>query len=75
MTRSITDIDFSTLSPAECILLAQELWDRVHADTQTLPMPPEQRTEIERRLAAVNDGTMPVYPWEDVRQRLLNRRH
>lgn len=73
MTRSIADIDFSTLSTAECILLAQELWDRVHAETDTLPMPAEQRTEIERRLAAVKDGTMPVYPWEDVRKRLLNR--
>jgi putative addiction module component (TIGR02574 family) len=37
-------------------------------------MPAEQHAEIERRLAAVNDGTMPVYPWEDVRHRLLNRR-
>ena len=73
MTVSINDIDLSTLSPAECIQLAQELWDRVHGETQTLPMPPEQRTEIERRLAAVDASTMPVYPWEDVRQRLLNR--
>jgi putative addiction module component (TIGR02574 family) len=73
MTVSINDIDLSALSPAECILLAQELWDRVHGETQTLPMPREQRAEIERRLAAVEAGTMPLYPWEEVRQRLLNR--
>ena len=73
MTVPINDIDLSALSPAECILLAQELWDRVHGETQTLPMPCEQRAEIERRLAAVEAGTMPLYPWEEVRQRLLNR--
>ncbi|HVX12051.1 MAG TPA: addiction module protein [Pirellulales bacterium] len=73
MMPSIADIDFSTLSADECILLAQQLWDRVYDETQAIPMPAEQRAEIERRLAAVNDGTMPVYPWEDVRRRLLNR--
>lgn len=73
MGLSINDIDFSTLSPGECILLAQELWDRGHDEAQALPLPPEQRAEIERRLAAVEAGTMPVYPWEEVKQRLLNR--
>ena len=73
MGLSINDIDFSALSPTECILLAQELWDRGHDEAQTLPMPPEQRAEIERRLAAVDAGTMPVYPWEEVKERLLNR--
>lgn len=73
MALSINDIDFSALSPAECILLAQELWDRVHEETQALPMPTEQCAEIRRRLAAVDAGTMPIYPWEEVKQRLLNR--
>jgi len=73
MALSINDIDFSSLSPAECMLLAQELWDRVHEEAQALPMPAEQRAEIQRRLAAVDAGTMPVHPWEEVKQRLLNR--
>ena len=73
MPLSIHDIDFSKLSPAERLLLAQELWDKAHEETATLPMPAEQRAEIERRLAAVNAGAMPVHPWEEVKQRLLNR--
>ena len=32
-----------------------------------------QRAEIERRIAAIEAGTMPVYPWEEVRRRLLTR--
>jgi putative addiction module component (TIGR02574 family) len=33
----------------------------------------EQRAEIERRLAAVDAGTMPVHPWEEVKEQLLSR--
>ncbi|HVX63023.1 MAG TPA: addiction module protein [Pirellulales bacterium] len=33
----------------------------------------EQRAEIERQLAAIDAGTMAVYPWEEVKQRLRNR--
>lgn len=73
MALSISDIDLSALSPAECILLAQQLWDRVYEEAQALPMPAEQRAEIERRLAAVDAGTMPVHRWEEVKKRLLNR--
>lgn len=73
MALSIGDIDFSALSPAERILLAQELWDRGHEQAQALPMPADQRAEIERRLAAVDAGTMPVHRWEEVKKRLLNR--
>lgn len=73
MAISINDIDFSRLSPAERLLLAQELWDTVHEEAQTLPVSTEQRAEIERRLAAVDAGTMPLHPWEEVKRRLLNR--
>ena len=34
----------------------------------------EQLAEIERRLAAIDAGTMPVYPWEEVKERLRMRR-
>jgi len=74
MRVSIRDIDISELSSAECILLAQELWDRVHEEAQALPISAEQRAEIQRRLAEVEAGTMPVYPWDEVKRRLLGRK-
>lgn len=74
MTVSHKNLDYSQLSPAERILLAQELWDSVHAETQALSFTAEQQAEIERRIAAIDAGTMPTYPWEDVKRRLLDRK-
>ncbi len=65
------DLDISQLSPAECILLAEELWDRARAHPEAIPVPPEQLAEIERRIAAIDRGEMgPGEPWEVVRARL-----
>lgn len=46
--------------------------EAAHEEAQALPVSAEQRAEIERRLAAIDAGTMPVHPWEEVKQRLLN---
>ncbi|HVX13093.1 MAG TPA: addiction module protein [Pirellulales bacterium] len=73
MAVSIHDLDLSTLSPAERILLAQELWDMAHAQASSLPLSIEQRAEIERRLAAINAGTMSVHPWEEIKRHLRDR--
>jgi putative addiction module component (TIGR02574 family) len=65
------EIDISQLSPAECILLAEELWDRASAHPDALPVPPEHLAEIERRIEAINSGAMGRgEPWETVRARL-----
>lgn len=34
----------------------------------------EQLAEIERRLAAIEAGTMPLHPWEEAKERLRKRR-
>ena len=74
MAHSIKDFDFSKLSPVERILLAQDLWDSAHEEAQALPLTPEQQVEIEQRIAALDAGTMPAYPWEEVKQRLMTRK-
>jgi putative addiction module component (TIGR02574 family) len=74
MAHTVKDFDYSQLSSAERILLAQELWDSVEPEARSWPLTAEQQAEIERRIAAIDAGTMPTYPWEDVKQRLLNRK-
>jgi hypothetical protein len=44
------DIDISQLSPAECILLAEQLWERVRNHPEALPVTEAQMTELSRRL-------------------------
>lgn len=68
------DIDISQLSPAECILLAEELWYRARNHPEAIPVDPEHLAEINRRVDALDSGTMePGEPWEAVRARLWGR--
>jgi putative addiction module component (TIGR02574 family) len=65
------DLDISQLSPAECILLAEELWDRARANPEAIAVPPEQLAEIAHRIAAIDRGEMGSGElWEVVRARL-----
>jgi putative addiction module component (TIGR02574 family) len=67
-------IDISQLSPAECILLAEELWERARNHPEAILVDPEHLAEINRRIEARDSGTMePGESWEAVRARLLGR--
>jgi putative addiction module component (TIGR02574 family) len=70
MTR---DGDISRLTPAERILLAQDLWDSVALEAESMPLTPAQQQEIERRLAAADRGAVKYSPWNEVKRRLLRR--
>lgn len=62
--------DFSVLTPAERILLAESLWDSVVESQENLSVTPEQEAELERRCAAEDAGEMPSSSWPEVRKRL-----
>ena len=68
------DIDTSHLSPAEYILLAEQLWEQARAHPEAIPVTPAQREELDRRLDALETGSMPPgESWEVVRERLFRR--
>lgn len=68
------DFDIAALSPSECILLAEQLWEKARAHPDAVPVTPEQRAELERRILALDSGDMPPgEPWEIVRERLFRR--
>jgi putative addiction module component (TIGR02574 family) len=61
------DIDISQFSPAECILLAEELWNRARNHPDQIPVTEEQLQELQRRLDAFDRGEMPQgRSWEEV---------
>ena len=66
-------IDYSHLSPAERILLAEELWDSVAAEQDVPPLSPEQQAELQHRLAIADRGEMTYSSWQDVKRRLSRR--
>jgi putative addiction module component (TIGR02574 family) len=74
MTASHKDFDYTQLSTAERILLAQELWDSV-LDAKAVPATtPTQRTEIERRITLADSGQMPGSPWSEVKAELRQKK-
>jgi len=68
------DIDYTSLTPKERILLAQELWDSVAQDRTFPQATPEQRAEIERRAALVDAGRMGTATWPEIKSRILSRK-
>lgn len=62
------DIDISNLTPAERILLAEDLWDSVVAEQNAPPLLPELQAELQRRLDAADRGEATYSTWEDVKR-------
>jgi len=56
-------IDFSDLSPAERIQLAEDLWDSLPADA--LPLTPAQTDELRRRREALRADPNPGQDWQE----------
>lgn len=59
-------IDLASLSTAERLLLAQELWDSVVADADAFPMTDEERGWIRRRVDHARDQGTNWHPLADV---------
>jgi len=74
MTDPSQPFDFSHLSAAERILLAEDLWDSVTADQNGPALTPTQQQELQRRLDAADRGETIYSSWLDVKRRLLQRK-
>ncbi len=74
MPYPIQEIDFSELSSADRLQLAQALLDDLMLDDRAELFTPEQLAELDRRLAAIENGAMPFESWEMLRERLLSHR-
>jgi putative addiction module component (TIGR02574 family) len=67
--------DFSELTPAERLQLAQDLWDSVDdaASIDVLPITEEQRAELDRRLADLEANPKDGVPWEQAKREILDQ--
>lgn len=68
-----TDFDFSKLSIAERIQLAEDLWDSISAEGADVPLTEAQKAELDRRLEELEHDPDAGEPWEVVRARLVDR--
>ena len=67
------ETELRTLSPAERILLVEEIWDRIAAEPDNVPLSPAHLAELDRRLDALEKNPDPGRPWVEVRDELLRR--
>ena len=68
----ISHSDLRKLSVAERIQLAQDLWDSIAEEAEALPIPEEQRVELDRRLADAEQSPGEGRSWTEVKARLLH---
>ncbi len=66
-------LDFSSLTPAQRILLVEDLWDSLARDPSQVPVTDEQRAELDCRLAACEADPTAGSTWDEVKQRLRSR--
>lgn len=60
------------LSQGDRLRLIDALWAALPADAE-LPLHADWELELERRVAAIKDGTAQTVPWEKVRSEALAR--
>ncbi|MBI4580012.1 MAG: addiction module protein [Planctomycetes bacterium] len=60
------------LSPAERVLLAEELWDSVAASPDAIPVTDAQRRELDIRLEAYRQNPATGSDWPTVRAGVAN---
>ena len=58
------------LTPAEKILLAEELWDSVDSDEQLFPLTEDQKRELDVRLTRYTIDPEAGDSWGNVRNRI-----
>jgi putative addiction module component (TIGR02574 family) len=72
MNKALLD-ELMQLTPAERLELAQELWDSVPDETDDFELTPEQKTELDRRMAEHERDPSRAIPLEEFLSRLRAR--
>ncbi len=73
MSSLLSSLGIDRLSVSDRILLVQEIWDSIALSVEQMPLTEAQRTELDRRLAALEADPNNVIPWEEVEARALAR--
>ena len=68
-----TEFDFTKLSIAERIQLAEDLWDSIPPGGADVPLTEAQKAELDRRLEDLKHDPDAGESWEVVRARLYDR--
>jgi putative addiction module component (TIGR02574 family) len=62
-----------SLTTNEKVVLAQQLWDSVAANEDSLDVSANQKAEIDRRVIEFESDGTTGNPWDSVKSRILNK--
>ena len=65
--------DILRLPVSERIDVVGQIWDSVAADSDAVPVTPEQREELDRRLKEHEQNPNDVVEWSEVERRIRSR--
>ena len=74
MSQMINNLDIQSLSPAERIVLVEQIWDSIVAEEDALEVTQAQKEELDRRSAAHEANPVEGSTWEAVKSRLQGER-
>jgi len=67
-------VSFEEMSLAERVLHVQDLWDRIAAEPEAMPLTNAQRDELRRRVVSADADPDGAIPWEIAREQIRQRR-
>jgi putative addiction module component (TIGR02574 family) len=67
MTASIKSLGIDRLPVEERLVLVEEIWDSIAADTATVPLTDAQRVELQNRIEEDDANPDEVTSWEHVK--------
>jgi putative addiction module component (TIGR02574 family) len=62
--------DFDSMNLAEKLELVENLWDRIAASSEALPVPDWQKEELDRREENHRANPTPGISWEEAKKRI-----
>jgi len=74
MPKKVSIADVLELSPAERLVLVEEIWDSITSVPDAVEVSDAQREELDRRLARHRADPSAGDPWEVVKARILGGR-
>ncbi len=65
--------EINMLSVPQKLLLAQDIWDSIAKENESLLMPEWQKNELDKRYKHYKEGNSTLYDWQSVHNELRQR--
>jgi putative addiction module component (TIGR02574 family) len=73
MSSLLSSLGIDRMSVNDRLQLLHEIWDSLESEMEQSPLTDAQRSELDRRTAALDANPADVIPWEEVEARARAR--